>query len=69
MTETTALIACRIDGRKAIAEGFQRNAPYVIFLWCFIHYKGNIWRNVRLVLKEDFLGRQIHQGRKHDKVL
>ena len=70
MTATAALIACGIDGRKAMTEGFQRNALYVIFLWCFIHYKGNIWRNVRLVQKvSSFFGREINQGGKHDKVL
>ena len=42
MTETAALIACGIDGGKAIAESFKQNAPYFIFIRCFIHYKGNI---------------------------
>ena len=41
MTETAALIACGTDGGKAIAESFKQNAPYFIFIRCFIHYKGN----------------------------
>ena len=39
MLETAALTACDTDGEKAIIDGFQRNAPYTIFLRCFIHYK------------------------------
>ena len=69
MTETAALIACETDRGKAIAESFKRNAPYFIFLRCFIHYKGNIWRNGSLVQKiSSFFRKQIQQGGKHDKV-
>ena len=39
MLETAALTTCDTDGEKAIIDGFQRNAPYALFLRCFIHYK------------------------------
>ena len=55
---------CGTDSEKAVVDGFQRNAPYAIFLRCFIHYKGNIedyligeknvrqkWRNFSEVTK------------------
>ena len=47
MPEIAALIACGTDGEKAIIDGFQRNAPYAIFLRCFIHYKRNIEEHLK----------------------
>ena len=47
MPEIVALIACGTDGEKAIIDGFQRNAPYAIFLRCFIHYKRNIEEHLK----------------------
>ena len=47
MPETAALIACDTDGEKAIIDGFQRSAPYAIFLRCFIHYKRNIEEHLK----------------------
>ena len=47
MPEIAALIACGTDGEKAILDGFQRNAPYAIFLRCFIHYKRNIEEHLK----------------------
>ena len=47
MPETAALIACGTDGEKAIIDGFQRNAPYAIFLRCFIHYNRNFLEHLK----------------------
>ena len=47
MSEIVALIACGTDGEKAIINDFQRNAPYAIFLRCFIHYKRNIEEHLK----------------------
>ena len=47
MPETAALIVCGTDGEKAIIDSFQRNAPYAIFLRCFIHYKRNIEEHLK----------------------
>ena len=47
MPEIVALIACGTDGEKAIIDGFQRNAPYAIFLRCYIHYKINIEEHLK----------------------
>ena len=47
MLEIAELIACGTDGEKAIIDGFQRNAPYAIFLRCFIHYKRNIEEHLK----------------------
>ena len=47
MPEIAALIACVTDGEKAIIDGFQRNAPYAIFLRCLIHYKRNIEEHLK----------------------
>ena len=64
MAETAALIACGIGKGKATAEGFQRNALYIIFLRCFIHYKRNIWRNASLVQKVSSFFRKTNSGRR-----
>ena len=64
MAETAALIACGIGRGKANAEGFQRNAVYIIFLRCFIHYKRNIWRNASLVQKVSCFFRKANSGRR-----
>ena len=47
MPEIVVLIACGTDGEKAVIDGFQRNAPYTIFLRCFIHYKRNIEEHLK----------------------
>ena len=47
MLEIAALTVCGTDGEKAISDGFQRNAPYAIFLRCFIHYKTNIEEHLK----------------------
>ena len=47
MPEIAARIACGTDVEKAIIDGFQRNAPYAIFLRCFIHYKRNIEEHLK----------------------
>ena len=47
MLEIVALTACGTDGEKSIIDGFQRNAPYAIFLRCFIHYKRNIEKHLK----------------------
>ena len=47
MPEIVALIACGTNGEKAIINDFQRNAPYAIFLGCFIHYKKNIEEHLK----------------------
>ena len=47
MPEMAALIACGTDREKAIINGFQRNAPYAIFLRYFIYYKKNIEKHMK----------------------
>ena len=64
MAEIAALIACGMGRGKASAEGFQRDALYIIFLRCFIHYKRNIGRNGRLVQKVRNFFRKTNSGRR-----
>ena len=42
LPKIAALIVCDTEEKKTIVDDFQRNAPYTIFLKCFIHYKRNI---------------------------
>ena len=42
LPKIAALAVCDTEEKKAIADVFQRNAPYNTFFKCFIHYKRNI---------------------------
>ena len=45
--ELDALLTCRTDGEEALIDEFQQNFRFATFLRCFIHFKGNIKKELK----------------------
>ena len=47
--ELDALLTCGTDGEEALIDEFQQNFRFATFLRCFIHFKGNIKKELKIV--------------------
>eukprot|EP00794_Sanderia_malayensis_P019446 gene19446-21371_t len=44
--ELEGVLACGVDGEKALMMGWKKNFRFAVFLRCFIHFKDNIKREL-----------------------
>jgi hypothetical protein len=44
--ELEGVLACGTDGEKALIDGLKHNFRFALFLWCFIHFKDNVQRQL-----------------------
>ena len=42
------ILACGTDSEKALIDGLKRNMRFAVFLRCFMHFKGNIKRELAM---------------------
>eukprot|EP00794_Sanderia_malayensis_P001899 gene1899-2156_t len=66
--ELEGVLACGVDGDKALMIGFMKNFCFAVFLRCFIHFKDNIKRELEkrgftatdgAIIMEQIFGRQV----------